>query len=328
MAEPQGSDAPASDGSTGSILDLINQIPALNEQFGEPEKPATETEEVQDSVEGQPAKEGEAVEEEVISQEETKEEGEEPEPEVKEEEKKEEPVDNVQKRINKLVAQKKSADEKIAELEAKLSESKKEYVPVPSQEDPLSDVMSLDQLKEKIDIAERAREWAFENPDGGTIKLADGTEHFIDAKEARKMLSTTDKLLRKDAPAREQWIKAEEVNTANAKKLFPDLFNSNHQWNQIAQQWERMVPGIKAIPSYKYVIGCALYGEQMLMAQQNKSKAAKPAPKAAPSSPKPGPGSSTTSKVSSKEVNLPKHGASRAEIEQYIADKVFDGLKF
>jgi hypothetical protein len=194
--------------------------------------------------------------------------------------------DNVQKRINKLTAQKKAAAEeaatvksqyeeaqkRLAELESQVNEASRPILQ-PSAENPLADVDTAEALDAKIKSAQEVRRWALRNTDGATVKRPDGTEVYVDADEVKNYLIRADDVLTVHAPARREWLAQRQPSVEAAKNLFPDLFTKGSALNQAFQATVKQAPELLKLPQVEYWVGLALYGEQQLMAKQAASNA-------------------------------------------------------
>jgi hypothetical protein len=194
--------------------------------------------------------------------------------------------DNVQKRINKLTAQKKAAAEEAAtvksqyeeaqkrlqELEAQVNEASRPILQ-PSAENPLADVDTAEALDAKIKSAQEVRRWALRNTDGATVRKPDGTEVYVDADEVKNYLIRADDVLTVHAPARREWLAQRQPAVEAAKNLFPDLFTKGSALNQAFQATVKQAPELLKLPQVEYWVGLALYGEQQLMAKQAASNA-------------------------------------------------------
>jgi len=249
----------------------------------------------------------EPVEEEVSDEDEE----EEPEPEDKDHGD-EVPRDKVQKRIDKLVAKQREAEEKAAAVSAELDQLKQAKadleaqlnqttrpVLTPTADNPLADVDSEEALEQRVQNAQAVRRWALQNSDGATIKKPDGSEQFISSEEVKDYLIKADDILVTHAPARRQWLAQRQPAVEAAKNIFPDLFKAGSDMNKAYQATVKQAPELLRIPQHEYWIGLALYGEQALMAAQ-KAKEAK---------------ATAEKKVSSKEVRI--QTARRCEAGQH-----------
>jgi hypothetical protein len=199
--------------------------------------------------------------------------------------------DKVQKRIDKLTAQKKAAAEeaatvksqyeeaqkRVAELEAQVNEAARPVLQ-PTAENPLADVDTSEALDAKIKSAQEVRRWALKNSDGATVKRPDGTEVYVDSDQVKDYLLKADDVLTIHAPARQQWLAQRQPAVEAAKNLFPDIFKKGTPMHTAFQATVKQAPELLKLPQAEYWVGLALYGEQTLMAKQAadqaKSKAA------------------------------------------------------
>jgi hypothetical protein len=214
--------------------------------------------------------------------------------EKSEDEEEEEPVahEKVQRRIDKLTAQKKEALEKaqsvqaeyeqaktkLAELEEQVNKSSRPVL-TPTADSPLADVDTEEALDEKIKSAQEVRRWALRNTDGATVKKPNGEEVYLDADQVKDYLIKSDDLLTLHAPARKQWLAQRQPAVQAAKNLFPDIFKKGTQMHEAFTATVKQAPELLKLPMVEYWVGLALYGEQQLVARQNaeksKSEAAK-----------------------------------------------------
>lgn len=199
--------------------------------------------------------------------------------------------DKVQKRIDKLTAQKKAAAEeaatvksqyeeaqkRLAELEAQVNEAARPVLQ-PTAENPLADVDTSEALDAKIKSAQEVRRWALKNSNGATVKRPDGSEVYVDSDQVKDYLLKADDVLTIHAPARQQWLAQRQPAVEAAKNLFPDIFKKGTPMHTAFQATVKQAPELLKLPQAEYWVGLALYGEQTLMAKQAadqaKSKAA------------------------------------------------------
>jgi hypothetical protein len=199
--------------------------------------------------------------------------------------------DKVQKRIDKLTAQKKAAAEeaatvkgqyeeaqkRLAELEAQVNEAARPVLQ-PTAENPLADVDTSEALDAKIKSAQEVRRWALKNSDGATVKRPDGSEVYVDSDQVKDYLLKADDVLTIHAPARQQWLAQRQPAVEAAKNLFPDILKKGTPMQQAYQATVKQLPELLKRPDAEYWVGLALYGEQQIMAKmaadQAKSKAA------------------------------------------------------
>jgi hypothetical protein len=201
------------------------------------------------------------------------------------------PREKIQRRIDKLTAARKSAEEKatalaaeaeeakakVAEYEAQLNEAARPVLS-PTADNPLADVDTQDALDAKIKSAQEVRRWALRNTDGATVKRPDGTEVYLDADQVKDYLIKSDDVLTLHAPARQQWLAQRQPALESAKSLFPDIFKKGTQMHQAFTATVKQAPELLKLPQAEYWVGLALLGEQTLMAKQGaqaaKAKAA------------------------------------------------------
>ena len=196
------------------------------------------------------------------------------------------PKDKVQKRIDKLIAKQREAEERAeatgseleqvkqakAELEAQLNQTTRPILS-PTADNPLADVDSEDALEQRIQNAQAVRRWALKNSDGATIQKPDGSEQFVSSDEVRDYLVKADDIITVHAPARKQWINNRVPSISSAQNLFPEMFKAGSPANQAYQATIKAAPDMLKIPQHELWIGLALYGEQQLLAQRRANEA-------------------------------------------------------
>ena len=191
------------------------------------------------------------------------------------------PREKIQRRIDKLTAARKSAEEKATALAAEAEEAKAknaEYeaqlneaarpVLSPTADNPLADVDTQDALDAKIKSAQEVRRWALRNTDGATVKRPDGTEVYLDADQVKDYLIKSDDVLTLHAPARQQWLAQRQPALESAKSLFPDIFKKGTQMHQAFTATVKQAPELLKLPQAEYWVGLSLLGEQTLKAKQ------------------------------------------------------------
>jgi hypothetical protein len=150
----------------------------------------------------------------------------------------------VQDRFAKLAAKApaKAAVKPEEEVKPKPTAEVKAKVLTPSA---LDEVDTLDDLQAAIARAETARAWAIENWDGGEIDDGNGGVKPVDAATVRKFFMAQDDLLRKDAPAREQFLRNAEAYLEEAAKAYPYLKNNTTAEYQTVQNVLAFLPELK-----------------------------------------------------------------------------------
>lgn len=302
------------------------------EEKAEEEKPdapeaAEETvREAEESEEG----EGEAEEKEP---EETA--GEESEEDAEEKGEGQEPESKIQKRIDRLTAEKhelrEERDRAAAELEAlrKQAEAKPAVVTV-DPENPLSSVTDAGALEERVTQAQAVLDWADDNREGGSVTV-DGEEKFYDA-DAVKRIRANAKEIVKAAPKQRSYLEQRARVLPEAQAVYPDFFKTGTTAKAFLDATVREYPWITRIPTWELVVGDAFVGQQMRMARleqlqrkqspgkANKSPAAEtakvhktPAPAARPKV-----SGSSEAALRQKQADVFKSGGRTEAIESYV----------
>lgn len=221
----------------------------------------------------------EAEESEEISEgEEAGENAEESEEEISEDEK----PNGVQRRIDKLVAKAKTAEERAQELEAKVKELEGKTVePVivrtPTAADPLADIADDKQLAEKVQHAIAVKRWCIENPDGGTVKNALGEDVEIEPAAGRRMLADAEEILTIHAPRKERFLKDKAGHEKEAREIYPDMFKEGTESAKAYQSLIQAWPEVTRFPDFQIVIGDYMAGVNARRAKKSEKPAVEPA---------------------------------------------------
>ena len=336
-------DAAGSDDIISMALDELRGAPAPVDE--EPEKEESEESEVlsQDETTEPETEEksedaGEDVEEKSDDEESEDEDG-----ETDEEDEKPSP-DKIQKRIDKLTAQKKAASEEAAAIKSQYEEAQKRLAELESQvneaarpvlqasaENPLADVDTPEALDAKIKSAQEVRRWALRNTDGATVKKPDGSEVYLDADQVKDYLIKADDVLTIHAPQRQQWLAQRQPALEATRNLFPDILKKGTPMQQAFEATVKQAPELLKLPQVEYWVGLALYGEQQLMASQKaqaaKAKAAEKVSSAkktpTPVKPVSSPKTSTKGTVSKDVRNRVLAGGNLNDLEAYMSEALF-----
>jgi hypothetical protein len=252
--------------------------------------------------------------------------------------------DKVQRRIDKLVAKQREAEEKAqaatseleqlktakADLEAQLNQTSRPVL-TPTADNPLADVDSDDALQQRIQNAQAVRRWALQNTDGATIKQPDGSEKYIEPAEVKDYLVKADDILTIHVPARKEWLAQREPAVQAAKSMFPDIFKEGSQLNQAYKATIKSAPDLLKIPQHEYWVGLALYGEQALMAKQQteaakdkakKTVTAKKEKPPTPAQPVSAPRSATKGSPTAAKSRFFKSSGSMSDIEDLVGELI------
>lgn len=343
MAEGQAAPA-AGEGKSELMSMLLEEVGGKPFAPEEQEKPSSE--EIIDSTDETEEPEAQAEDSSEDVEEEAKDEESEDDDETKDEEAPTQ--DKIQRRIDKLTAQKKEALEKaqsleteaaqakqrLAELEAQLNESARPVLS-PTADNPLADVDTPEALEAKIKSAQEVRRWALKNTDGATVRRPDGSEVYLDADQVKDYLLKADDVLTIHAPARKEWLAQRAPAVEAAKNVFPDMFKKGTPMHTAYQATVKQAPELLKIPQHEYWIGLALYGEQALVAKQQaeaaKAKAAKKVSSAKSESKTPTPANPVSSaKTSTKGAvrrdvrdRVMSGAAGLDDLEAFMSDRLF-----
>lgn len=185
----------------------------------------------------------------------------------------------VQKRIDKLVARARAAEEEIArlktardELDNRLREESENKPVAIDPANPLDGIWNYQALEAKKDDMIELRRWCESNAEGYTGK--DGREYS--AEQIRHVKYNAEDFLEKHIPRRAQFLlEYSQVNPV-AEKLFPFWKDRSSQSHAEANEILRLVPQLKSHPTYKVFIGDYLAGRDARLkasAEATKAKA-------------------------------------------------------
>jgi len=197
------------------------------------------------------------------------------------------------RKINKEVAKryklKAEMEAKIAELEARITQSptveeKEVVVPVPENVPlaTINDMAALEQLKVQAKTEIRwAEQWLDEDIPPEGIQ----TDRGVATKKQLKELIRNARVVQEDLiPAREKFLNARDTSVKTAQEKFPFLKDPSHPGYQMAQAARRDPANawLRSLPNGEYVLGVQIKG--LLAMQEDEAKA-----DVKPSRPKPKP---------------------------------------
>lgn len=217
------------------------------------------------------------------------------------------------KRIDKITAKRREAEEKAEQLETEISDlrAKLDSTPpvtlAPTPDNPLADVETPEQLEERIAVAKKVRKWALANLEGGTVQNAKGEDAYYEPAQVREFLANADEVLTEHAPKRREWLTQRTTFVPEARTAYPKLFEAGSQEQAMLRETLKAYPALKGMPNLELVIGDAIEGQKLRFARQQAAQKAASAPKssattpakAAPSAPSPAKGQ----KVPAKDIN-------------------------
>jgi len=294
VSEPSKITEPMKPLDEAALSQLLRQSLFADEEKQQPEA-ETQDETEDEAPEAEEAEETESEESEPESPETETEDAEEAdEDEAKEDEAKDDlkkMPKGVQKRIDKLVAQKKELEAKLhelseqtEELKSKAEKPEKEVIPVGKELNPYFNLQDEAEVHQEIRNARQVRRWAEENPDGAVVKGKDGEEVEYSAEDMRRIKMNAVDALEEHLPAQLQYLAAKKQFDAEADKAYPFWKDRSSQEYQYANALLREFPEIKKFPDYKVSLGDMIEGRKL---RESKSKGkAKQVVKVAPKAPK------------------------------------------
>lgn len=211
----------------------------------------------------------------------------------------------VQKRIDKLTALRKTAEERAEALQVELESYKVKLNEVelsatavkPTLDNPFADIDTMEKLKDEYEQARQLRYKCEESPDGFQI----GDKYF-DSQEIRSMKLNAMKAMEQHLPKQAEFIKARAHWAPVAHETYPWLRNKDSQEYKLASQVLKNFPGFKKFPDWEMFVGDYIRGFTQRNAQSLKKSAQ---PKSAPNmSVKPVSSSSSSSRVDATARNV------------------------
>ena len=234
----------------------------------------------------------------------------------------------VKKRIDKLTAKRKEAEAKVAELEAQMERLRQEAATPAKGSDaknPYAHLQTPEQVQKELEQAKSVRRWCEMNPDGATVKDANGDETDYSSEDIRAIKVKALDAIEEHLPKQSQYIQNYQQMEQVANKEYPWWKDNSAREKFIAEKFLEAFPEIKRFPDYKIVIGDYIRGIQ---SRASASKKAGTAPARAPSQPRP---TSAPMKSSSKneavaqaaKASFRKSGSSD-DLASVIASKFLD----
>ena len=229
----------------------------------------------------------------------------------------------VQKRIDKLTAKRKEAEEQLETLrkeveDLKASQSQRQVVSeIPDV--PHSDIESIAEIEAEIAQARAVRNWAEQNSDGFTQTNEDGTETYYDPAQMKQIKLNALRALEETLPQRFQYIQHRDSLEQVVIKEYPWWKDKTSQERIIAEKFLSSFPSIKKFPDYKMVIGDYIRG---VKAREANFKGQKVVPKA-PSIPRTTSSAPTVKKQeleSSDAYNRFKKSGKTSDLSKVIED--------
>jgi hypothetical protein len=164
----------------------------------------------------------------------------------------------VQKRIDKLTALRKTAEEQVLSMKAELEEYKSKVADFekssetvqPTADSPFADLTSGDAIKNEYEQARQIRYKCEANPEGFQIG-----ETYFDSEQVRNMKLNAMQAMEVHLPKQLEFVKAREQWKPVAIESYPWLKNKESNEYKLAQQVLKTFPQFKRFPDFELFIG-------------------------------------------------------------------------
>lgn len=205
-------------------------------------------------------------------------------------------VRKLTKRVDKLTARAKSAEEQANTLQAELAAArdaltKAQPIVLQDAADPLGDVTTADALESRLAAANTVLDnvpdlIAKADMEGEVeVPMGDGSTRKFTKQELQERLRVARQIL-KSEPARRNYLAQRENFQHEARQVYPELFQEDAPARKMMLTTLQAYPGIAKLPNLELIIGDAIRGQalrfQQAEAMAKKSAAAKPKAPAAP----------------------------------------------
>jgi hypothetical protein len=205
-------------------------------------------------------------------------------------------VRKLTKRVDKLTARAKSAEEQANTLQAELAAArdaltKAQPIVLQDAADPLGDVTTADALESRLAAANTVLDnvpdlIAKADMEGEVeVPMGDGSTRKFTKQELQERLRVARQILKAE-PARRNYLAQRENFQHEARQVYPELFQEDAPARKMMLTTLQAYPGIAKLPNLELIIGDAIRGQalrfQQAEAMAKKSAAAKPKAPAAP----------------------------------------------
>jgi hypothetical protein len=173
----------------------------------------------------------------------------------------------VQKRIDRLTAQKNDLKRELEAAKAEATAKKAEaetlangrLVLNPTPENPLADVTSPEALETRMNQARVVRDWCLRNPDGGVLNDGNGKDVEFTAEDVAQRRAAAEDVMAFHAPQRRQWLADHSAALEAAKARYPAIFKPGPGADAY-KEIVRRNPAILNDPAHPLRIGRELIG--------------------------------------------------------------------
>ena len=191
----------------------------------------------------------------------------------------------VQKRIDKLTALRKQAEEQaeklkkeVEDLRTKVESSKSTEIVVKSDDAvPYAHLNSIAEIEAEIAQARSVRRWCEENSNGVVVDNADGSQTEYTSEDVKRIKLNAMDALEEHIPKRLNYIQTKAKVDSIAYKEYPWLKDKASKERQIAEAFIKAFPQVTRFPDYNMVIGDYIRGVQ---ARERSSTTNKPVARA------------------------------------------------
>lgn len=256
-----------------------------------------------------------------------------------EEDKEARAVRKLSKRVDKLTARAKSAEETAETLKTKLAETeerlgKAQPIILQDSQDILADVMTTEELDTRVASASVVIDQvpdllAEADADGEVqVKMGDGSVKTFTREDLHARLQRAKAIVKGEA-SRRTFLAQREPAVADAKREYPELFQENHAARKLMLETLKLYPGMAKMPNVELAIGDMINGYVMRLERQKESgkrkadtgkvETEKPKPKIAPSVIKPSAQPKTT-KPKGDGLDALRNEGTRNAAERFVAN--------
>lgn len=170
----------------------------------------------------------------------------------------------VKKRIDKLVAKRREAEQEAERLRSELQRLERE-VARPAQSaairrNPYAHLDTPEKIQDEFERAKQIRRWCEMNPDGAVVKDSQGNEREYSAEEVRKIKVRSMEAVEEQLPAQLAYINNFQQVEQIAAKEYPWWKDKSSKERQIAEAFIQHFPEITRFPDYKMVLGDYIRG--------------------------------------------------------------------
>jgi hypothetical protein len=338
--------------SIGEVIDALGvTLPTVDETPSAPEAeqeidPAaqpdtTQTDETESEESSEDSPDPSDPSDESESTDEDADETEESDPDAEDAEEAAPAVRKLTKRVDKLTARAKSAEEQSASLQVELAAArdaltKAQPIVLQDASDPLADVITAEALEGRIAAANTVLDnvpdlIAKADMEGEVeVPMGDGSTRKFTKAELQDRLRVARQILKAE-PARRQYLAQRETYQHEARAAYPELFQEDSQARQMMLATLRAYPAIAKLPNLELIVGDAIRGQAVRFQQAEataKARATKPAAKAAPAKPAVAPkvvspSAAPKTKTKADPLDLLKKSGNRDAAENFVAS-LFD----